>query len=250
VRIANLHAWPRSTRAAIGLQKKLASQVRLCPVSDRVRHLGGADATFSPDGRRVIAGVVVWDLQTGELLESRTATRECTFPYVPGLLSFRELPGVLAALRKLQSTPDAILCDGQGLAHPRRFGLACHLGLWLGIPTVGCAKSRLSGTYDDPPPQRGAGSPLLLDGEPVGVVLRTRDNVQPVFVSPGHLCDHDSAVRLTLAAAVKYRLPEPIRLAHQLVTRARQWRDGVPRNRRSRAGGAPAATVGTPNLAR
>lgn len=221
MRIATLHAWPRSPRAAIALQERLAPQVRLEPVRADVHVLAGADVAFSPDGKNVIAGVVVWDLQTREVMEQRTARVPCRFPYVPGLLSFREVPGVVAAFRKLRTVPEVVLCDGQGLAHPRRIGLTCHIGLWLGIPTVGCAKSRLLGTYDEPPAKRGGASKLWHHGEQVGLVLRTRTGVKPLFISPGHLCDHASAVRVTLAAAIKYRLPEPTRLAHQLVTAER-----------------------------
>lgn len=203
------------------LQRRLAPHVRLCPLPDGLHLLAGADASFSRDGKDVIAGVVLWDHATQSIIEQRTASTPCRFPYVPGLLTFRELPCILAAFRQLRTAPQAVLYDGQGLAHPRRIGIASHLGLWLGIPTVGCAKSRLCGTYDEPPAECGGASPLWHRGEQVGVVLRTRDNVKPLFVSPGHLCDHASAVRLTLAAATKYRLPEPTRLAHQLVTAAR-----------------------------
>jgi deoxyribonuclease V len=217
-----LHRWPDTTRAAIALQQRLAPQVRLEPLARELRLLAGADVAFSADGQDVIAGVVVWDWHTRALVEQCVVRARCRFPYVPGLLSFRELPGVLAAFRRLRTRPDAVLCDGQGLAHPRRLGLACHLGLWLGIPTVGCAKSRLCGTYDEPGPRRGDAAPLVFGGEQVGVVLRTRDHVKPLFVSPGQHCDFAGAVQLTLAAALRYRLPEPTRLAHQLVTAARR----------------------------
>jgi len=219
---AALHRWPTLPASAVALQKRLAGSVRLEPVAGPVRWLAGADVAFSPDGTQVIAGVVVWDGQADEVVEARVARVACRFAYVPGLLSFRELPGVLAAFRGLRACPDAVLCDGQGLAHPRRLGLACHLGLWLGIPTVGCAKSRLCGEFVEPGTEKGAQAVLMHRGERVGTVLRTRANVRPLFVSPGHLCDHASAVRLTLEAARRYRLPEPTRLAHQLVTRARR----------------------------
>lgn len=221
MKIKPLHTWPRTPKAAIELQQRLAAQVRLCPVPTDLRIVAGADVAFSLDGSQVIAGVVVWDLATRTVIEQRLARLACRFPYIPGLLSFRELPVVLAAFRKLKTTPQVVLCDGQGLAHPRRVGLACHLGLWLERPTVGCAKSRLCGTYAEPPVEKGGFSPLLLDGGQVGVVLRTRAAVKPLFVSPGHLCDHESAVRLTLATTTRFRLPEPTRLAHQLVTHAR-----------------------------
>ena len=219
--IPKLHTWPRTARSAIALQKKLAPLIRLWPIPPDVRLVAGADAAFSRDGRDVIAGVVVWDLAESKVLEQRTARVPCRFPYIPGLLTFRELPGLLAAFRKLRTRPEVVLYDGHGLAHPRRMGISCALGLWLQIPTVGCAKSRLCGTYAEPPPARGNASPLWHAGEQVGVVLRTRDGVKPVFVSPGHLSDHESGVRLVLAAATKYRLPEPSRLAHQLVSAAR-----------------------------
>lgn len=222
MRIARLHSWPQTPARAIALQRALASRVRLRPPARLPRLLAGVDVAFPPDGGTVVAGVVLWDAQTGCVIEHQVARAPCPFPYVPGLLSFRELPAVLRALRRLRSTPDAVLCDAQGLAHPRRLGLACHLGLWVNVPTVGCAKSRLIGEHVEPGPSRGSGAPLLLDGAPVGVVLRTRDGVRPLFVSPGHLCDIAWAERVTLLAAVRYRLPEPTRLAHQLVTRSRR----------------------------
>ncbi len=221
MKISELHRWPATAVAAIELQKELAPRVRLVPVADELELFGGADVAFSPDGKQVIAGVVVWNAATGEVVEQRVARVACRLPYIPGLLSFRELPGVLAALRKLKTVPQVMLCDAQGLAHPRRLGLACHLGLWLGLPTVGCAKSRLCGEYREPDAARGCKSELRHNDELVGSVLRTRANVKPLFISPGYLCDQKSAVRLTLAAGTRYRLPEPTRLAHRLVTEAR-----------------------------
>jgi deoxyribonuclease V len=221
MRIATLHRWPTTPKAAVALQRELAPRVRLKPVRFAIRYFAGTDVAFSPDGSEVVAGVVVWDLVLNEAVEQHVARTPCRFPYVPGLLSFRETPGLLSALKMLKTAPDVVLCDAQGLAHPRRFGLACHLGLWLQLPTVGCAKSRLCGEYDEPARTKGSCTKLWHNGEQVGTVLCTRYNVKPLFVSPGHLCDHDSAVRLTLATATRYRLPEPTRLAHQLVTRAR-----------------------------
>ena len=221
MKIVQLHRWPTRPGAAIALQRQLAPGVRLIPASCNAYLFAGTDVAFSRDGTQVVAGVVLWDARASAVVEQRLARVPCRLPYIPGLLSFRELPGVLAALRKLRTEPQVVLCDGQGLAHPRRLGLACHLGLWLRRPTVGCAKSRLCGDCDEPGTGRGAQAELWCDGQRVGTVLRTRDNVKPLFVSPGHLCDHDSAVRLTLAATTRYRLPEPTRLAHRLVTRAR-----------------------------
>jgi deoxyribonuclease V len=221
MRIRTLHAWPVAPAAAIALQKRLAPRVRLTPAPSALRLFAGTDVAFSPGGAEAVAGVVVWDAGTNTLVEQRVARAPCRLPYIPGLLSFRETPAILAALRKLRSRPQVVLCDAQGLAHPRRFGLACHLGLWLELPTVGCAKSRLCGDYCEPADAKGSRTALWHQGERVGSVLRTRDSVKPLFVSPGHRCDQDSAARLTLAATTRYRLPEPTRLAHQLVTRAR-----------------------------
>lgn len=221
VKIKPLHGWPRTPRTAIDLQKELAPRVRLVPIEGIPRWIAGVDAAFGPDGAGVIAGVVLWDAAAGQAVETHVADAPCRFPYIPGLLSFRELPGVLAALRKLAHIPDVLLCDAQGIAHPRRLGLASHLGLWLNLPTVGCAKSRLCGEYDEPGPRKGDCTPLRHGGERIGTVFRTRDRVKPLFVSPGHLCDHETAKALALRYTTRYRLPEPTRLAHQLVTAAR-----------------------------
>lgn len=233
--IPALHRWPETPKAAIALQKELRERVRVgaddhaCVFSGHeggigaeLRIFAGADVAFSLDGRQVVAGVVLWDRETGEILEQRVRRRPVRFPYVPGLLSFREIPTLLHAFRALERTPEVVLCDGQGFAHPRRCGLASHLGLWLRIPTVGCAKSRLCGEAAEPGPRQGARAALMFEGEQVGYVLRTRDGVKPLYVSPGHLCDFDAACRLTLAACRGFRLPEPTRRAHQLVTRERQ----------------------------
>jgi deoxyribonuclease V len=155
-----------------------------------------------------------------------SASRKVTFPYIPGLLSFREAPVCLAAVEKLQTQPDVFIIDGQGIAHPRRLGLATHLGLFLDKPTIGCAKSRLTGTFQEPPLEKGAYS-LLKDEmrkkstepEVIGAVVRTRTNVKPVFVSVGHKCLLEDAIRVVLDCAVRYRLPEPTRLAHQAVSK-------------------------------
>jgi deoxyribonuclease V len=147
---------------------------------------------------------------------------EASFPYVPGLLSFREAPAVIAAYEQLSVRPDVLICDGQGIAHPRRMGLASHLGLWLGIPTIGCAKSWLCGEYDEPGIERGSWSPLVDQGETVGAVLRTRTGVKPLYVSVGHLCNLESATAIVLAAASQYRQPTTTRVAHHQVNELRR----------------------------
>lgn len=181
-----------------------------------MRLVGGADVSFAP-GRpaRARAAVVVLVFPELTLVEVRTATAPVTFPYVPGLLSFREAPVVLRAFRALRRKPQVLLCDGHGEAHPRRFGLACHLGLLAGVPTIGVAKHRLVGVSPPLPSARGAWAPLTDGGEVVGAVVRTRRGVRPVYVSVGHRVVLPRAVELVLDCAPRFRLPEPLRLAHQ-----------------------------------
>ena len=214
-----MHRWRVTPRQARAIQERLRGLVRLEPLTP-VATVVGLDCAFSAD--RVFAAAVVWDVKRCEVLEMRTHSRPLAFPYVPGLLSFREAPALLAVLRRVRTPVDALLCDGQGLAHPRRFGLACHLGVLLDAPAIGCAKSRLAGQGTEPGPQRGASTPLTLDGEQVGAVLRTRSGVKPLFVSPGHLCDIDDAVGLALRCGGGFRLPEPVRLADQAVAAFKQ----------------------------
>ncbi|MFO0839302.1 MAG: endonuclease V [Phycisphaerae bacterium] len=219
--IRMLHAWPSTPKEAVALQSRLAARVVLTPVRSTPRLIAGLDAAFTSDDKHVIAGVVVWDAQRTAVVEQQSARRACTFPYVPGLLSFRETPALLDAIRALRTTPEVFLCDAQGLAHPRRFGLACHLGLWLNRPTIGCAKTRLCGEFEPPGLRRGDRADLTLHGGRVGTVLRTRTRVRPIFVSPGHLCDFEAAEAVALACASRFRLPEPTRLAHLYVTKLR-----------------------------
>ncbi len=210
--------WSLGVKEAIVLQRRLAREVRSrLPAGAALRYVAGVDAAFSADGGTVIAGCVLWDRLHRSVVEWQSAAARVRFPYVPGLLSFRETPAVLAALRKLHREPDVILCDAHGRAHPRRFGMACHVGLLTGRPTVGCAKSRLVGEHEDPAPARGSWRPLLDEGRVIGSVLRTQDGARPVYVSVGHLIDLAAARRLVLACAVRYRLPEPSRLADRLV---------------------------------
>lgn len=211
-----------NAKAAIRLQQHLAGRVRIEPISKRVRYVAGVDLAFSPDGERCLAGVVVYDLKTQTVVEEKLAWRPVRFPYIPGLLSFRETPAALAAIRKLIQEPDVFIFDGQGLAHPRRLGLACHAGLLMDRPTIGCAKSLLCGTYDEPPVQANKFTPLMHKGDKVGVVLRTRDNIKPVFVSIGYRVTLNDAVKIVSSCVTRYRLPEPTRLAHILVTHHRK----------------------------
>ena len=222
-----MHSWNLSYSQARDLQSSLACKVRFAPLTGEPKLVAGIDCAFSRDGKRIIAGVVVLRLPEFELAETQNATKKVTFPYIPGLLSFREAPVCIAAVEKLRSQPDVFVIDGQGIAHPRRLGLAAHLGLFFDKPTIGCAKSRLTGRFEEPPLEKGGyslledrtGAKCQTSHEIIGAVVRTRTNVKPVFVSVGHNCLLKDAIRIVLACAVKYRLPEPTRLAHQLVGR-------------------------------
>lgn len=214
------HRWDVSPARAAAIQRHLRGRLDMNAPRGPLRYVAGVDAAFT-DGE-CVAGAVLWDRERRVVEEERTAVRPLSFPYVPGLLSFREAPAVLAALRKLGSTPDAIITDGHGYAHPRRFGIACHIGILCDVPTIGCAKSRLVGGHRTPAERRGGRSALRDAGERVGTVLRTRTGVRPVYVSIGHRVDLVTAEHLVLACATRYRLPEPVRLADRLVARAKR----------------------------
>jgi len=249
MRVRKLHNWNLSYSEAIGLQKRLASQVQFVPLKQQPQLIAGLDCAFSKDGKKIIASAIVlsrpgktqglWEppeLSGFEVVETVTASEDVTFPYIPGLLSFREAPVCIAAVEKLKKIPDVFIIDGQGVAHPRRLGLAAHLGLFFDKPTIGCAKSRLTGRFEEPPSEKGAFSllkdrksrtvntshePQATNDEIIGAVVRTRKNVVPVFVSVGNKCLLEDAIRITLESTTKYRLPEPTRLAHQLVSKIR-----------------------------
>lgn len=219
--IKKLHNWNLSFSQAIALQKSLACEVRFTPLKSSIKLIAGIDCAFSRDKKRIVACVVVLKLPAFEPIETTTASQKVTFPYIPGLLSFREAPVCIAAVEKLKKEPGLFLIDGQGIAHPRRLGLAAHLGLFFGRPTIGCAKSRLTGTFREPQHKKGAYSLLWDKKEIIGAVVRTREKVKPVFISVGNRCTLEDAIKITLACTTKYRLPEPTRLAHQLVSKIR-----------------------------
>jgi deoxyribonuclease V len=221
VQTKKLHNWNVSYSEAAALQKQLAGKVRFKPLEKSPKLIAGLDCALSKDGQKIIACTVVVKPPGLELIETKTATQKVSFPYIPGLLSFREAPVCIAAVKKLKIEPDLFLIDGQGIAHPRRLGLAAHLGLFFDKPTVGCAKSRLTGTFEDPSGQKGSHSQLKDKDEVIGAVVRTRTDVKCVFVSVGNKCTLNNAIKTTLACTTKYRLPEPTRLAHQLVSRLR-----------------------------
>ena len=188
--------------------------------------VGGADVSYDRGGKRLYAAVVVLRAKTFEVIDRSGVVAEARFPYVPGLLTFREAPAVIEAFDRLKVRPDVLICDGQGIAHPRRMGLAAHLGLYLNTATIGCAKSWFCGDFKEPGRKRGRWSPLTDGAETIGAVLRTRTGVKPLFVSSGHLCDLASAIAVVLATAPQYRLPITSRLAHEYVNDLR--RQGVP----------------------
>lgn len=218
------HRWDLAPKAAVALQRQLASRVEESPLTKPLRLIGGADCAFADGGKTIVAAWVVWDLHTQSVIEQVTIEQPVAFPYVPGLLSFRECPAVLAAFKKLRRQPDACIMDGQGRAHPRRLGFASHAGLWLGLPTVGCAKSRFCGEFVEPAARKGSTRKLMDKADLIGKVVRTRDGVKPVFVSVGHLITLDEAVRLVLSCCTGYRLPEPTRLADKLVAEYKRER--------------------------
>jgi deoxyribonuclease V len=255
MRIRTLHPWNVTPREAIAIQESLRGRVATeCRVR-AVRYVAGADITWEREeqrgflgrtartsrtdggrnadnsgyaGTRGYAGIIVFRYPELDEVERVWAAAEAAFPYVPGLLSFRECPLLLTAFERLTISPDVILVDGHGLAHPRRIGIASHLGLLLDRPTIGCAKSRLVGAYREPALRRGSRTQLRDGGETVGMVVRTRDAVKPIFVSVGHLMDLKSAVALCLRCSDGFRIPKPTRLAHQFVGELR--RHGVKSN--------------------
>jgi deoxyribonuclease V len=208
------HDWDVTPRQAVALQRDLAASVRIEPLAAPVRTIAGTDCAPSGDGRNILASAVLCDARTLAVIESVCVSRPCAFPYVPGLLSFREAPATIDAVQRLSRRPDLLMCDGQGQAHPRRMGLATHVGLWLDIPTIGAAKSLLCGQHREPGLRRGRRTAIRHRGETVGVALRTRDGVKCVYVSVGHRITLDEAARWVLRAARFYRLPEPTRQAH------------------------------------
>jgi deoxyribonuclease V len=216
------HDWDLSFPEARALQERLRGRVVETESEGAPRLVAGADVSFDRHSPRLYAAVVVLDAASLDVVEVAGVQTRARFPYVPGYLSFREIPPLLEAFARLRSRPDLIVCDGQGRAHPRRFGLACHLGVLLDVPTLGCAKSRLIGEYREPAARRGAHTRLRDGGQVIGEVVRTRSGVKPVFVSVGHRITLAGARRSVLRLAPRYRLPEPIRVAHQEVNRLRR----------------------------
>ena len=242
MKYAKLHEWDLSRSEAVELQKRLRGEVRVEPLKRAPRMVAGCDISFNKFSDTVYAGVVVLRLPELEIVDQATAVTTVEFPYIPGLLSFRETPALLEAWEKLKTEPDAVMLDGQGLAHPRRFGIACHFGLLTGRPALGCAKTVLVGKYDEPGNAAGSYSFMKHKDETIGAAVRTKNGVAPVYVSVGHLIDLPGSIDLTLSCVKgyetsgaggnlfdtgqpsksKYRIPEPTRQAHLLVNALRR----------------------------
>lgn len=220
MRFKELHSWNVTPGEAVQIQKNLHSLVKVEDDFGPVKIVAGVDVGYSRAEGTATAGIVVLKFPDLSLIETVTATEAVDFPYIPGLLSFRETPAIMAAFELLVAKPDLLLVDGQGLAHPRRFGIACHIGVLLDLPSIGCGKSRLIGEYEEPGPDPGDSTPLMVKDELIGSVLRTKTGVKPLFISPGHRVGFESADRLVMECVKGYRLPEPTRLADKLVSRA------------------------------
>ena len=222
------HSWNLTPTEAVALQKELRAQVVLQPLPNSSELIAGADISYNRFSDVIYAGIVVLRLPTLEVVATSGVVTTTQFPYRSGLLSFREAPPLLEAWEQLTVRPDVLMLDGQGIAHPRRFGIASHVGLWMDLPTIGCAKTLLVGKYEEPPEQAGNWSPLLHKNEMIGAVLRTKNRVNPIYVSPGYLADIPTSIDLTMRCVNGYRIPEPTRLAHLFVNALRRGEEWTP----------------------
>ena len=219
--VHNYHPWNLTFREAVEVQKELQTQAMVRPLGKKVRWVGGCDVAYTKKTGQLFAAVVVLDIEKMETVEAVCAKGEERYPYIPGLLSFRELPVLLKALKKIHHVPEIFILDGQGIAHPQGLGLASHLGVLIDLPTVGCAKSRLVGDYQPFSRKKGAYEYLYFKRKKVGAVVCTKDRVNPLYVSPGHRIDILSSIRVVLRSCAGFRIPEPIRRAHTLATLSR-----------------------------
>ena len=219
MKISQRHAWQLTLDEAIAIQEQLQAEViTKDKFKEPVQYVAGVDMGFEADGTISRAAVAVLSFPELQVIETSLAYRPTTFPYIPGFLSFREIPAVLDALEKITTIPDIILCDGQGIAHPRRFGIACHLGVLMDIPTIGVAKSLLVGKHEIVPETKGSWQPLIHKGETIGAVLRSRTGVKPLYISSGHRVSLPTAIDYVLRCTPKYRLPETTRIADKLAS--------------------------------
>ncbi|MER3434952.1 MAG: deoxyribonuclease V [Leptolyngbya sp. ERB_1_1] len=218
MKIEQRHEWALTAEAAIKIQQELRQEVVTQDQFGAVQYVAGIDVGFEQDGTITRAAVAVLTYPELKFCDQSIARRPTTFLYIPGFLSFREVPAVLDALEQVKTIPDLLLCDGQGLAHPRRFGIACHLGVLTNLPAIGVAKSRLIGTHAEVPNDRGAWVPLLHKRETIGAVLRTRIGTNPLYISSGHRVSLETAIAYVMGCTTKYRLPETTRHAHKLAS--------------------------------
>lgn len=224
MRYRDLHPWNVTTHRAFEIQADLAKMVVLKKGFGQIRRVAGVDASYHLATKRIYSGIIIYSFPDLNLLEKRYVSRRINFPYVPGLLTFREGPAILSAFEKVKYAPDIIIFDGQGIAHPRGLGLAAHMGVLLNLPSIGCAKSRLVGKYTQPANRVGAYSYLKDDVRTIGAVVRTRKNVRPVFISPGFKIDLPTSIEITLRCTRGYRLPEPTRQAHIFIENVKRER--------------------------
>lgn len=212
----SLHSWDVDPKKAAEIQESLKDQISLKKTFKKVASIGGADAAYSKKGDHLFGAIVILSFPELETLDIAVEEEKISFPYIPSLLSFREGPILLKTFSRLRIKPDVMIFDGHGIAHPRRFGLASHLGLWLNLPSIGCAKTPLSVHYSTPRTCKGSYELIRKEGMEVGAVLRTKENVKPLFISPGHRIDLFTSIQLILACCKGFRIPEPLRKAHQL----------------------------------
>lgn len=219
MQIQQIHPWPSTVEEATNIQETLRNQVITTDqLNEPIQYVAGVDMGFLEDGKMSRAAVAVLSFPDLQVVETSLAYRPTSFPYIPGFLSFREIPAILDALEKIETIPDIILCDGQGIAHPRRLGIACHLGVLVDIPTIGVAKSLLIGKHEELPELRGSWQPLIHKNETVGAVLRSRTGVKPLYISSGHRISLLTAIDYVLRCTPKYRLPETTRIADKLAS--------------------------------
>jgi deoxyribonuclease V len=214
-----LHSWNVSVEEAIRIQEVLKERIILTKTFSKVKTIGGGDVAYSEDGNLLVGSIVVLSFTNMEILDAATADGKIPFPYIPTLLSFREGPILIKTFQRLKIKPDVMIYDGQGVAHPRRMGLASQMGLWFDLPSIGCAKTPLLNEFISPGLLKGSFEWIRREGEKVGAVLRTKEKIKPLFVSPGHLIDLSTSIQLILESCRGYRIPEPLRKAHQLAER-------------------------------
>jgi deoxyribonuclease V len=219
------HPWNVTPKEAIAIQDTLRNEVKLCKLDKEIKYIAGADVSFNKHEKDIYAGIIVLTFPDSKIIEQSLVKDIMEFPYIPGLLSFREIPALMKAYNKLKNMPDVVIVDGQGIAHPRRLGIASHFGILADVPTIGCAKSLLFGTYEDVPNELGSFSYIKNrndEKEIIGTAYRSKKNSKPLIISPGHKITLEESIEMVSKSITKYRLPEPTRLAHELVNKFRR----------------------------